>query len=78
MREALNGQKAFDNELATRLSRMSGVYKLWAEMAEFERQTWQESAGINDPKKLREKLTEAQKVQKKMSEELMSTIRGIS
>jgi hypothetical protein len=78
MREALNGQKAFDNELATRLSRKSELYKLWSEVAEFERKTWQESAGINDPKKLRETLTEAQKEQKKMSEELMSATRGIS
>ena len=39
MREALNGQKAFDNELATRLSRMSNAYKQWSEMAEFARKT---------------------------------------
>lgn len=78
MREALNGQKAFDNELATRLSRMSEAYQRWSELAEFERRNWQEASGLTDSGALREKLTEAQKKQQKMSEELMSMMRGIS
>jgi hypothetical protein len=77
MREALNGQKAFDNELATRLSRMSDAYKRWSELAEFERKAWQEASAMTDPKAIREKLTEAQKQQQKMNEELMSMMRGI-
>ena len=76
IREAMNGQKAFDNEQATRLSRMSNAYKQWSEMAEFERKTLQEASGMTDLKKLREKFTEAQKAWEKMNEDLMSSIRS--
>ena len=77
MNEALNGQKKYDNEQATRLSRMSEAYKRFSERAEFERKTWQEASTLTDPKLLRQKLTEAQKIQNKMTKDLMSFMRGI-
>ena len=76
MSEALNGQKAFDNELATRLSRTSEAYKEWSELAEYERKTWQEASDMTDPKALREKLSEAQKKQQQKKEVVMARLRA--
>ena len=77
MTEALNGQKAFDNQLATQLSRTQRLYQAWSELAEFEMKTWQDASSMSDTKLLTDKLKEAHKKQQKLNEVVTASIQGI-
>jgi hypothetical protein len=76
MREAMNGQASFDNNEAGYLGRSSEAFKLWAEMAEFERKTCQGWSEEKDPKSIQNNLDVAVKARKKMNDEVMSMIRA--
>lgn len=78
MREAMNGQASFDNKEAGFLGRSSTAYKLWSEMAEFERKTCQDWSEAKDPKAIQDNLDAAVKARKKMNDEVMSMIRSAS
>jgi hypothetical protein len=75
MREAMNGQMSFDNKEAGFLGRSSEAYKLWSEMAEFERKTCQDWSEAKDPKAIEDNLDVAVKARKKMSDGVMSMLR---
>lgn len=74
MTEAMNGQTKFDSDEAKKLSQKSQTYKMWSEMAEFERKTLQDATLVSDPKPLQQKLTEAQEKRDNMNKELMEYI----
>lgn len=78
MREAMNGQASVDNKEAGFLGRSSEAYKLWSEMAEFERKTCQDWSEARDPKAIQDNLDVAVKARKKMNDEVMSMIRSAS
>ena len=78
MREAMNGQASFDNKEAGSLGRSSEAFKLWSEMAEFERKTCQDWSEAKDPKAIQDNLDVAVKARKKMNDEVMSMIRAAS
>ena len=78
MREAMNGQASFDNKEAGSLGRSSEAFKLWAEMAEFERKTCQGWSEAKDPKAIQDNLDVAVKARKKMNDEVMSMFRAAS
>ena len=50
MREAINGQRSFDNKRAGFLERSSTAFELWSEMAEFERKNLPGLVGSEKPK----------------------------
>ena len=77
MKDALGGQAAFDNKLATRVSRTSEAYKYWSDLAEFERKTWKDAAETTDANVLKQNLSVAQQKQQKMNEVLMAMMQGI-
>ena len=72
MREAMNGQASFDNKEAKFLGRSSEAFKLWSEMAEFERKTCQDWSEAKDPKTIQDNLDVAVKARKKMNDAVMS------
>ena len=76
MREAMNGQASFDNKEAGFLGRSSEAFKLWSEMAEFERKTCQDWSEAKDPKAIQDNLDMAIKARKKMNDEVMSMMRA--
>jgi len=76
MREAMNGQASFDNKEAGSLGRSSEAFKLWSEMAEFERKTCQDWSEAKDPKAIQDNLDMAIKARKKMNDEVMSMMRA--
>jgi hypothetical protein len=76
MREAMNGQASFDNKRVGYLGRSSTAFKLWSEMAEFERKTCQDWSEAKDPKAIQANLDVVVKARKKMNDEVMSTIRS--
>lgn len=76
MREAINGQSSFDNKRAGYLGRSSTAFKLWSEMAEFERKTCQDWSEAKDPKAIQANLDMAVKARKKMNDEVMSMMRS--
>ena len=76
MREAMNGQASFDNKRAAYLGRSSTAFKLWSEMAEFERKTCQDWSEAKDPKAIQANLDVVVKARKKMNDEVMSMIRS--
>lgn len=78
MREAMGGQASFDNKEAGFLGRSSEAFKLWSEMAEFERKTCQDWSEAKDPKAIKDNLDAAVKARKKMNDEVMSMIRAAS
>jgi len=78
MREAMNGQASFDNKEVGFLGRSSAAFKLWSEMAEFERKTCQDWSEAKDPKAIQDNLDAAVKARKKMNDEVMSMIRAAS
>lgn len=75
MTEAMNGQTRLDSEEARDLWNRSNSYKMWAEMAEFERKTLQEATAVTDPKALEKKMTEAQEERDQMNKNLMAQMR---
>ena len=75
MREAMNGQASFDNKEAGFLGRSSEAYKLWSEMAEFERKTCQDWSEVKDPKAIEDNLDVAVKARNKMNDGVMSMLR---
>ena len=76
MREAMNGQASFDNKEAGFLGRSSEAFKLWSEMAEFERKTCQDWSEAKDPKAIQDNLDVAVKARKKMNDAVMSMMRS--
>jgi hypothetical protein len=76
MREAMNGQASFDNKRAAFLGRSSEAFKLWSEMAEFERKTCQDWSEAKDPKAIQDNLDVVLKARKKMNDEVTSMIRS--
>jgi hypothetical protein len=78
MREAMNGQASFDNKEAGFLGRSSEAFKLWSEMAEFERKTCQDWSEAKDPKAIQDNLDVAVKARKKMNDAVMSMMRSAS
>lgn len=78
MREAMSGQASFDNKEAGFLGRSSEAFKLWSEMAEFERKTCQDWSEAKDPKAIKDNLDAAVKARRKMNDEVMSMIRATS
>jgi len=78
MREAMNGQASFDNKEAKFLGRSSEAFKLWSEMAEFERKTCQDWSEAKDPKTIQDNLDVAVKARKKMNDAVMSMMRAAS
>ena len=76
MREAMNGQASFDNKRAAYLGRRSTAFKLWSEMAEFERKTCQDWSEAKNPKAIQDNLDVALKARKQMNGEVMSMIRS--
>jgi hypothetical protein len=68
----MNGQMSFDNKEARFLGRSSEAYKLWSEMAEFERKTCQDWSQAKDPKAIEANLDVAVKARNKMSDAVMS------
>jgi hypothetical protein len=76
MREAMNGQASFDNKEARFLGRSSEAFKLWSEMAEFERKTCQDWSEAKDPKAIQDNLDVAVKARNKMSDAVMSMMRS--
>jgi len=76
MREAMNGQASFDNKRAAYLERRSTAFKLWSEMAEFERKTCQDWSEAKNPKAIQDNLDVALKARKKMNDEVTSMIRS--
>ena len=76
MREAMNGQASFDNKEAGSLGRSSEAFKLWSEMAEFERKTCQDWSEAKNPKAIQDNLDVALKARKQMNGEVMSMIRS--
>lgn len=75
MTEALNGQTRFDSDDAKKLQGKSQIYKMWAEMADFESKSLQDASAVTDKKALEQKMTEAQEKRDKMNKELMEYIR---
>jgi hypothetical protein len=78
MREAMNGQASFDNKEARFLGRSSEAFKLWSEMAEFERKTCQDWSQAKDPKAIQDNLEVAVKARNKMNDAVMSMMRPAS
>jgi len=78
MREAMNGQASFDNKEAGYLGRSSTAFKLWSEMAEFERKTCQDWSEAKNAKAIQDNLDVAIKARKKMNDEVMSMMRSAS
>ena len=76
MREAMNGQASFDNKRVGYLGRTSTAFKLWSEMAEFERKTCQDWSEAKGPKAIQDNLDVALKARKKMNDEVTSMIRS--
>jgi hypothetical protein len=76
MREAMNGQASFDNKRVAYLGRSSTAFKLWSEMAEFERKTCQDWSEAKDPKAIQDNLDVAVKARKKMNDAVMSMMRS--
>lgn len=75
MTEAMGGQDRLDSEEAGNLSRRSGAYKMWSDMAELERKALQEASTMIDTKAIHQKLDETQEKRDKMNKDLMELIR---
>ena len=71
MKQAMNGQDKFASAETKTLAQKSQTYKMWSDLAEFERKTLQDASTMTDKKALIQKLTEAQAERDKMNKELM-------
>ena len=74
----MNGQASFDNKRVGYLGRRSTAFKLWSDMAEFERKICQDWSEAKDPKAIQDNLDVAVKARKKMNDAVMSMMRAAS